>query len=130
MSYAYSVAFHQALREVLKAHVTFYDDENRRGYDQGADNYVMYAGEQAEVWDTKTDSGLSMQFTLSVFSKTRGMRTIKELAGKVCTALLAHEWALSHGRVVLLEFQRTDLREKSGSRRLDMKFRTLLEDAI
>lgn len=123
MSYDLSLAFHTALKAFLKTQTTFYDDEGR-----GADDCVIYASERSQDWSTQTDDGLEVQFILSVLSRTRGMSALKELAGQVCDALLTHTWTLTTGRVVLVEFERVDLKEKGGTRRLDLRFRTLLED--
>ena len=80
-------------------------------------------------WSTKTDNGLSLVFTLHLWSRGHGYREAKLAAAALRAALDGAALALSGATLIDLRFDSaTYARQGDGvTRRADLKFRALME---
>jgi hypothetical protein len=91
--------------------------------------YVVI-GEAAESeWNTATDKGASLTFTVTAWSRSAGFREVKEIAGAVRAVLDGGALTLSGAALIDLRFEATRyLRESDGiTRRAELSFRGLVE---
>ncbi len=94
--------------------------------------YVTLGDERAEDWSTATDAGAVHTVTLSVHAPRHGFGVAKQAAGAVSDALLGAALTLSRGRVVNVRFiEALSARAEDGQlRRIDLRFRVVLEDTV
>lgn len=94
--------------------------------------YVTLGDETARDWSTATDSGAVHLVSIFVHAPRRGFAEAKQVAGAISDVLLSGAMALSRGRVVLVRFveARTRRQENGALRRIEMRFRILIEDTV
>lgn len=94
--------------------------------------YLTLGDETVRDWSTATDHGAVHLVSITVHAPRRGFAEAKQVAGAVSDALLNGAIALSRGRVVLARFveARTRRQENGALRRIEMRFRILVEDSV
>jgi hypothetical protein len=138
MSYVCSWALQKALYAALSADQAVGALAGSRIWDEGdaaavaaADGgpCVILGDETVEAWSTATDAGAVHVVTISAVAEAGGFGALKRLAGAVCDVLLG-SIALERGRVVSSRFLggRTRREEKGRVRRVDLRFRIVVED--
>jgi hypothetical protein len=92
--------------------------------------WVVVGDETVEPWSTATDDGAAHVVEIGVAAEAGGFGALKRLAGAVCDVALA-PLALERGRVVSSRFLggRTRREEKGRVRRIELRFRIVVEDA-
>jgi hypothetical protein len=94
--------------------------------------YVTIGDESAQDWSTATDNGAAHLLTIAVHAPRRGFAEAKQAAGAISDAMLGGGIVMSRGRAVLVRFvdARTRRGEGDALRRIDMRFRVTVEDAV
>jgi hypothetical protein len=139
MTYAFSWPLQRALRATLGAHAAVAEIAGDRIHDEPPHReaggaavdapYVLIGEESAAAWSTATEMGAAHEIALSAVAAEPGFATVKRLAGAVCDAVLG-PMALERGRIVSAQFlgARTARARRGSLRRVDMRFRILVED--
>jgi hypothetical protein len=137
MTYAFSWALQRAVFTALAADPSLRAiaagrvyDEPPHGADLGAETapYVLIGEERVEPWSTATDRGAAHAIRVTVVAEPGGFGAAKRAAGAVCDRLLG-ALPLERGRVVNASFLGgRALREGDGRRRIDLRFRIVVED--
>lgn len=93
--------------------------------------YVTLGQEVVADRSSQTSAGARHDLTISIVSTDAGFLSAKDVAAAICDSLLAASLTLDRGRVVALNFRQARARRvESGSvRRIDLRFRALLDDA-
>ncbi len=140
MSAAFSWPLQQALFAALSAHpeiaATIGDaifDEPPVSETLGRDGavWIVLGDEVVTPWSTASDQGAAHAVQISVVAAQRGFATAKRVADAVCDAALG-PLTLARGRVVNAGFlsARTQRVGKGAARRIDLRFRIVIEDQI
>lgn len=98
----------------------------------GADDvYAVLGDERVSPWADRDADGAAHEFTISIHAADRGFASAKQAAGAVCDALIDADLPLSRGVVVGVFFlgAATAREDQGASRRIDLRFRILVEDA-
>lgn len=97
------------------------------GCDQGP--LILIGDDAAEAWGAGADEGAAHVLDVAVVSSARGFAEAKRIAGAICDAL-RDPLPLERGRVVSTTFMtgRTARPQGGGVRRIDLRFRVVLED--
>jgi hypothetical protein len=138
MSFACSWPLQKALFAALAADPAVGALAGARIWDEGDAAAVLAAGggpcvilgdETVEPWSTASDEGAAHVVTISALSEAGGFSALKRLAGAVCDVALA-PLTLERGRVVSSRFLggRTRREEKGRARRVELRFRIVVED--
>jgi hypothetical protein len=138
MTYACSWPLQKALFETLAGDPAVAALAGGRVWDEGdaaavvaADDgpCVILGDETVEPWSTATDEGSAHVVTIAVVAEAGGFGALKRLAGAVCDVILA-PMTLERGRVVSSRFVggRTRREEKGRARRVELRFRIVVED--
>ncbi len=92
--------------------------------------YVALGPEEVRDRSDGTAAGALHRFTVSVVSEAGGFLAAKRLGGAVDAALTGVPLTLSHGRVVLLVFERARARrDRNGKRRIvELRFRARTDE--
>ncbi|MEL6773335.1 MAG: DUF3168 domain-containing protein [Pseudomonadota bacterium] len=92
--------------------------------------YAVIGDETVQEWSAADGDGAAHTLGVSIFASERSFAAAKRMAGAICDAMLASDLALSRGRVVLVAFlsARTRREERDRLRRIDLRFRVLVED--
>ncbi|MEM8870625.1 MAG: DUF3168 domain-containing protein [Pseudomonadota bacterium] len=92
--------------------------------------HVTLGEERVSDGSTKTSVGAVHDFTVTVHARTEGFSRPKAAAAAVCEALLPADLTLSRGHLVDLRllFARADRGRANAPRRVEMRFRAVLED--
>lgn len=92
--------------------------------------YAVIGDETVQEWGAADGAGAAHVIGVSIFASERSFAAAKRLAGAICDALLAADLAPTRGRVVLVAFlsARTRREERDRLRRIDLRFRVLVED--
>lgn len=139
MTYALSWPLQQAVYQLLSADAGLAALVGDRIYDaplppeaesEPDGLYVTLGDERVEDWSTKTDRGAEHLVTIAVHAPRRGFAEAKQAAGMISDALLGGALTLSRGRAVLVTFAgaRTRRAEGDALRRIELRFRVVLED--
>lgn len=139
MTYAFGWPLQQAVFAALRAHPALaaligdriYDEAPHRSAEADPPAPAVLIGEERVApWSTATEDGAVHEIVLSAVAAEPGFATVKRIAGAVCEALEG-PLALSRGRVVSARFLggRTARGGRAASRRIDMRFRIVVEDA-
>jgi hypothetical protein len=91
--------------------------------------YAVIGEATESEWNTATDKGASLVFTVTVWSRGAGFREAKRAAGSVRAALDGAALTLSGAALIDLRFETARyLRESDGiTRRAELNFRALIE---
>lgn len=134
MSYAFAWPLQQALYAALTADPAVQALAGGRVLDAaphadeaGLSAHVLIGEETVEPWSTATDDGAAHVVTLSVAGPEQGFGALKRLAGAVSAAALG-PLAPSRGRIVDARFLGAKAQRTAGWRRVDLRFRYLIED--
>jgi len=102
--------------------------ERTPGAEEGI--YLMLGDDQASDWSSAERAGAGHLVGVSVVAPRRSFGEAKAVAGAVSDALLGAPLALERGRAVLVSFvsARTKREERDTLRRIDLRFRVLVED--
>ena len=94
-------------------------------------SYILLGAEQVRERSDVSCRGAEHSLTLSVVTNATGFLTAKEIAARLCDVLEAPALVLARGRLVGLWFERAEARRIEGdqTRRIDLRFRALVEDA-
>jgi hypothetical protein len=94
-------------------------------------SYVLLGAEQVRERSDVTSRGAEHSLTISVVTNATGFLAAKEIAVRLCEVLDAPALVLTRGRLVGLWFERAEARRIEGdqTRRIDLRFRALVEDA-
>jgi len=94
--------------------------------------YVTLGDEAVRDWSTATDHGAAHLVSIAVQAPRHGFAEAKQVASAVSDAMLNGMIPLSRGRVVLARFvdARTRRQDNGGLRRIEMRFRILVEDSV
>ncbi len=141
MTYAFGWALQQGVFAALSAHPDIaalvadriHDEPPHRGELDAATAaapYLLLGEETVAPWDTASDRGAAHDLSISAVSSEPGFATVKRIAAAVCDALDG-EIALARGRVAAVRFlgARTARGRRGQARRIDMRFRVIVEDA-
>lgn len=91
--------------------------------------YVTLGPELARDKSDMTGAGAQHEFTVSVHTSAAGFGVAKDAAAAICDALVDADLVLSRGHLVALNFYKAQaLRESTGERRIDLKFRARVDD--
>jgi hypothetical protein len=138
MTYAFSWSLQKALFAALAADPAVGALAGGRVWDEGDAAAVAAAGdgpcvivgdEAVEPWSSATDEGAAHVVTIAAFAESGGFGALKRLAGAVCDVVLG-PMTLERGRVVSSRFVggRTRREEKGRVRRVELRFRIVVED--
>jgi hypothetical protein len=138
MTYACAWALQRAIYAALTADAAIASEVEGRIWDEppnGADiadpagPYLLIGEDRAEPWSTVSDRGAAHALTLTVVAPAGGFAAAKRVAGAVCDVMLDLP-PLVRGRVVNASFLGGRARRDSGGgRRVDLRFRVVVEDA-
>lgn len=136
MSYGMAAALQTALYQHLVADAAVTAQAGGAVYDAlpaGALPQIYVTLGPEEVRDrSDRDRGAAVhRFTVSVHGNGAGFAAVKALAAAVSDALSGADLVLDRGRLVGLWFDRATARRSGGAgsgRRIDLRFRALLED--
>ena len=94
--------------------------------------YAVIGDEEVADWSTKSDFGANHLFTVSVNAPRAGFAEAKQAAGAISDALLGGLPALSRGHLVAIRFvdARTRREAEGEMRRVEMRFRAVIEDTV
>ncbi|MEO0426514.1 MAG: DUF3168 domain-containing protein [Pseudomonadota bacterium] len=92
--------------------------------------YAVIGDDTVQEWGTGTDAGSQHLFGISIFAAERSFAQAKALAGAIGDVMVTAPLPLSRGRVVCVSFfsARTRREERDRLRRIDLRFRVLIED--
>ncbi|MEM6944440.1 MAG: DUF3168 domain-containing protein [Pseudomonadota bacterium] len=92
--------------------------------------YAVIGDDTVQEWGTQIDRGSQHLFGISVFATERSFAQAKRLAGAISDVLATVPLTLSRGRVVCISFfsARTRREERDRLRRIELRFRVLIED--
>lgn len=92
--------------------------------------YVTIGGEKAKDASDQTGGGAIHEFSVAVVSEQAGFAAAKEVAGRICDAVLGADLVLTRGTAVSVSFLRARaVRTGNGAaRRIDLIFRARLCD--
>lgn len=138
MSCAYSWPLQRALHAALSARPELSALVGGRIHDEPPPDdalvgesavWVLLGDEHVAPWATASDAGAAHEISISVISTHRGFAVAKQAADAVCEAALG-PLALSRGRVVNAGFlgARTQRLSAGSARRIDLRFRIVIED--
>jgi hypothetical protein len=137
MTYAFSWALQRAVFAALSSDPALAEaaggrvyDEPPHGADLGSDAapYVLIGEERVEPWSTATDRGAAHAIRVTVVAGPGGFGAAKRAAGAVCDRLLG-ALPFEGGRVVNASFLGgRALRAGDGRRRIELRFRIVVED--
>ena len=98
------------------------------GADEGL--YLILGDDQAVDWSSAERAGAGHLVGISVIAPKRSFAEAKAVAGAISDVLLGAPLALERGQAVLVSFQsaRTKREERDTLRRIDLRFRVLVED--
>ncbi|MEL7114218.1 MAG: DUF3168 domain-containing protein [Pseudomonadota bacterium] len=135
MSYAMTAALQAAVFQRLE------QDGAVQGYVSGAiydaapagdvpGTYVVLGQEEARDRSDSTTNGAQHDFTVSVVSEAAGFQVAKAVASAISDSLVDADLVLSRGRLVSLRFlrARAERFSKGSHRKIDIRFRAVLED--
>lgn len=107
-----------------------YDAAPHQVSEAGDGLYVTLGDEEVADWATASDRGAVHTLAISVHAPRRGFAEAKEVAGLISDLLGASDLVLSRGRLVQARFvsARTARAENDALRRIDLRFRMVLED--
>lgn len=141
MTYALSWALQEALFAAICADPVCSETFGHRIYDgppplsgdaetQGL--YLTFGDEEANDWSTATDLGASHLVRLDVHAPRRSFAEAKRAAAALSDAILGADFQMSRGRVVNTRFvdARTRREEGDALRRIEMRFRIIVEDTV
>ena len=135
MSYATSAALQAAVFTRLReddAVTALIGTEIHDGMPSGAmpPLYVSLGEETVTDRSDKDSAGAQHDITLSVITDANGFATAKTVAGAICDALLSRPLQPSRGHVAGLWFRGATAKrvQKSGTRRIDLRFRAQIHD--
>lgn len=140
MTYALSWPLQQAVYDALAADPTVAAMVGDRIYDAPppfeADAspevpWMTLGDERVDDWSTKDSNGAVHLLSIAVHAPRRGFAEAKRVAGAVSDALSTAPLPLTRGRVVHVGFVsgRTRRTEGDALRRIEVRFRVLVEDA-
>ncbi len=94
--------------------------------------WVTIGDESVADWSTASDRGAAHDLTIAVHAPRRGFAEAKQAAGAISDALLDGQIAMSRGRAVQVRFTGARTRREEGDalRRIEMRFRVIVEDTI
>jgi hypothetical protein len=94
------------------------------------ETYVVIGPEEVRDRSDICQAGAAHDFTISVVTETAGFHAAKAIAGAVNDALLEAPLTLSRGSLIGLSFvrARAERTARGGHRRVDLRFRALVED--
>ena len=140
MTYALSVALQTAVYTRLSQDAALMDLVGQDIYDapppgppaEAPDIHVTLGEERVKDGATKTSVGAVHDFTVTVHARAEGFSRPKAAASAVCEALLPADLTLSRGHLVDLRllFARADRGPANAPRRVEMRFRAVLEDTV
>jgi hypothetical protein len=92
--------------------------------------YIVLGDDSAIDFSAADMAGAGHLITIGIVAPRRSFGEAKAVAGAVCDVLLGADLALERGRVVSLSFQsaKTKREERDAIRRIDLRFRALVED--
>lgn len=139
MTYALSLPLQQAVFAALGGSAALTAKVADRIYDappHGDDPlstdgpYITIGDERVEAWGAADQGGAAHEIDISVHSRNLGFAEAKEIGGIVSDVLEGMSGPLTRGRVVLARFiaARTKRTGQGGGRRVDLRFRFLIED--
>lgn len=96
-----------------------------------ANLYVVIGAEDVREAGDQTGCAARHEITISVIGDTAGFARAKAAAVAVSDALTGADLALARGTLVYLNFHRARARrvQDAGMRRIDLRFRALIEDS-
>lgn len=140
MSYAMSEALQKAVYERLQADPALQAIVGDEIYDTPPDVpvteapalHVTLGEERVRDGSTKTSSGAVHDFSVTVHALTEGFARPKAAAAAVADALMGVPLVLDRGVLIDLRFlfARAERGTANRPRRVDMRFRAVLEDTI
>lgn len=94
--------------------------------------YAVIGDEEVADWSTKSDHGASHLITIAVNAPRAGFAEAKQAAGAISDALIDAQPTLARGHLVSLRFvdARTRREAEGEMRRIEMRFRAVLEDTV
>lgn len=138
MTYALSQALQTAVYTRLSQDTALLDLVGQDIYDappplppaEAPPLHVTLGEERVQDGSTKTSTGAVHDFTVTVHARTEGFSRPKAAAAAVCEALLPADLALDRGHLVDLRllFARADRGRANQPRRVELRFRAVLED--
>jgi hypothetical protein len=138
MTYAFGWSLQKALMSALRANPAVAAIVGDRVHDAappGAGRpgaaYVLLGDEKTAPWSTASDAGAAHDVSISAVTSEPGFATAKALAAAVSEAVLG-VGGLERGRVVDVRFlgARTRRSRSDEGRRVDMRFRVVIEDTV
>ncbi len=92
--------------------------------------YLTIGDEKVEAWSSADQGGAAHEIDISVHTQNQGFAEAKEIGGVVSDIVEGMSGPLTRGRIVLARFiaARTKRTGQGGGRRVDLRFRFLIED--
>lgn len=91
--------------------------------------FLVIGDESVAPWFDKTADGARHDVVLTIESRAPGQGQAKRIAGAVSDALASGALALNRGRVVRVQFLAAAARREGERRRVELRYRFVLEDA-
>lgn len=135
MSYAMAAALQTAVFQRLESSSALTDIVGSAIFDAAPAGplpatFVVIGPEDVRDRSDATHAGAAHDFTVSVVTDLAGFQVAKSAATAVSDALLDANLTLSRGRLISLRFlqAKADRAAKGAQRRVDLRFRALVED--
>ncbi|MEM7546685.1 MAG: DUF3168 domain-containing protein [Pseudomonadota bacterium] len=108
-----------------------YDDAPHRARETGSQPYITLGDETVAPWNTATDTGAVHEVTIRVYAPQRGFLPVKVLAAEVAELIATMPPVPDRGTIITHEFiaARTQREEQGALRRIDLRFRFVIEDS-
>lgn len=135
MSYGVAAALQSAVFQALTSDAVLTGLVGGDIYDAApsgvlAGTYVSLGPEEVREHSTKTSSGATHEFSVSVITDTGGFAPVKEIAAAISDVLVDAPLTLARGHLVGLGFLKASARRvpEGDLRRIDLTFRAHVED--
>lgn len=137
MTMAFSAPLQRALYERLATAPALgalggrvFDEAPHRSLAACDEPYATIGDETVSPWDTATERGAVHEALVRLHAPARGFLALKALAALVSDEIEANPPAPATGRIVTAEFlgARTAREAEGALRRIDLRFRFVLED--
>ena len=141
MTYALAWPLQKAIYELLSATPTLVSMVGDRIHDgapqervPGVENglSVVIGDDAAQDWSSSDGNGAQHLIGVAIIARERSFADAKAAAAAISDALLHEAISLERGRVVHVAFHsaRTKREERDALRRIEMRFRVLVEDSL
>ncbi len=92
--------------------------------------FASLGDERVSPWNTSTDVGAAHEIEIRVYGPIRGFLPVKEAAAAIAALIETNPPTPTRGRIVTQQFlgAQTKREEQGAARRIDLRFRFVIED--